>query len=153
MNTTTVITTPLGNLKLSATEDALITCQWTDENLLVTPSPLLKVATEQLNAYFHGKLIHFDVPLAPKGTDFQQSVWHALLKIPYGETCSYRDIATLILNPKAVRAVGSANAKNPLCVFIPCHRVINASGKLGGYSGGIAHKNELLALEGVIFDL
>ena len=87
------------------------------------------------------------VPLAAKGTAFQQSVWHALLKIPYGETCSYRDIATQISNPKAIRAVGSANAKNPLCVFIPCHRVINASGKLGGYSGGIAHKSGLLALE------
>ncbi len=87
------------------------------------------------------------MPLAATGTDFQNQVWHALTTIPYGETWSYQDLADAIGNPKAVRAVGMANGKNPISVVVPCHRVIGKSGKLTGYAGGVERKQRLLALE------
>jgi methylated-DNA-[protein]-cysteine S-methyltransferase len=107
----------------------------------------LKPVVEQLNAYFAGRLREFDFTLAPAGTPFQQSVWDALLGIPYGEVASYKQIAETIGNPKAVRAVGAANGKNPLPIVIPCHRVIGANGKLVGYAGGLDIKERLLTLE------
>lgn len=149
---TIVIRTPLGNLLLAANDHALIQCLWTDENITEKNNhPVLITATKQLQEYFNLQRKIFDLPLMPIGTVFQKRVWEALLAIPYGKTCSYHDIAKQITQEKASRAVGSANAKNPLCIFIPCHRVINASGKLGGYSGGITHKIELLKLENSIF--
>ena len=110
---------------------------------------------EQFAAYFAGRLQCFDLPLAAKGTPFQQSVWHALCDIPYGETVSYLEIARAIGNPKAVRAVGAANGRNPLSIIVPCHRVIGRSGDLTGYAGGIPLKRWLLALEqsGAAFEL
>jgi len=102
---------------------------------------------EQFVAYFAGRLQRFELPLAARGTPFQQSVWHALCEIPYGETVSYLDIANAIGNPKAVRAVGAANSRNPLSIIVPCHRVIGRSGELTGYAGGIPIKRWLLALE------
>lgn len=108
----------------------------------------LSDAREQLHAYFYGELQNFDLPLAPSGTDFQQKVWNALLKIPCGETMTYADVAEMIGQPTATRAVASANARNPLPIVIPCHRVIGSDGKLRGYAGGLSIKAALLDLEG-----
>ena len=108
---------------------------------------VLKEAARQLEAYLAGRLNKFDLPLAPEGTEFQKKVWKALLRVPYGKTASYKDIAAAIGNPKAVRAVGMANNRNPLAVFIPCHRIIGADGKLVGYGGGLGIKERLLELE------
>lgn len=108
---------------------------------------VLARALHQLKRYFDGELTHFDLPLAAKGTDFQQQVWHTLTTIPYGATWSYQDIANAIGNPKAVRAVGLANGKNPISIIVPCHRVIGKNGKLTGYAGGVECKQGLLKLE------
>lgn len=108
---------------------------------------ILSQAIEQLNAYFKGQRKKFDLPFDIQGTEFQKKVWKALSQIPYGKTCSYKDIAQKIKHEKAVRAVGTANGKNPLCIIVPCHRVIAADGSLGGYSGGLNVKQQLLSLE------
>lgn len=110
----------------------------------------LQESVEQVEDYFLGRLKKFNLKLNLQGTEFQKKVWRELLKIPYGQTVSYQQIAARIRNPKAVRAVGSANGKNPICVIVPCHRVISADGKIGGYSGGLDKKKKLLSLEGVI---
>jgi methylated-DNA-[protein]-cysteine S-methyltransferase len=102
---------------------------------------------DQLDAYFAGEPVGFDVPLAPHGTPFQRSVWAALRAIPYGATATYGQIAAAIGNPKAVRAVGLANGRNPISIVIPCHRVIGADGSLTGYGGGVQCKRALLDLE------
>ena len=107
-------------------------------------------ACQQLNAYFRQELTQFDLPLNPSGTAFQQRVWSALQTIPYGQTCSYAAIADAIDNPKACRAVGSANNANPITIVIPCHRVIGASGDLVGYGGGLPRKVKLLQLENAV---
>jgi len=107
----------------------------------------LALAVEQLDEYFSGARKKFDLSLDAQGTDFQKSVWKQLSKIPYGKTYSYQDIARKIKNPKAVRAVGTANGKNPFCIIVPCHRVIAADGTLGGYNGGLKLKTQLLDLE------
>lgn len=101
----------------------------------------------QLDAYFSGNLETFDIELAPRGTRFQQRVWEELLRIPYGETISYGELARRIGNPNASRAVGLANGSNPIPIIIPCHRVIGSNGKLTGYGGGLPIKEKLLALE------
>lgn len=106
-----------------------------------------KEAIAQLKAYFAGELHEFDLPLKATGTPFQEAVWQSLAAIPYGETVSYKDIAERIHSPKAVRAVGMANGRNPISIIIPCHRVIGANGKLTGYGGGIHRKEWLLAHE------
>lgn len=108
---------------------------------------ILSKAVHQLKEYFDGKRKNFDLPLDVAGTSFQKSVWRELRKIPYGKTCSYRDIASRIKNPKAVRAVGNASGKNPVSIIVPCHRVIAADGSLGGYSSGLEMKRKLLELE------
>ena len=110
-------------------------------------TPLLQEAARQLTAYFQGQLRNFSLPLQPKGTTFQRSVWEQLQRIPYGQTCSYGDIARACGNPKASRAVGMANNRNPISIIIPCHRVIGADGKLVGYGGGLDIKIRLLELE------
>ena len=110
-------------------------------------TPTLRKAAQELSEYFAGNRKEFDIPLNPKGTDFQKSVWNALCTIPYGKTMSYGQVAAQIGNPKASRAVGMANNKNPIPILIPCHRVIGANGKLVGYGGGIWMKQKLLELE------
>jgi len=110
-------------------------------------APLLRETRAQLDAYFAGRLKRFDLPLAASGTPFQQQVWQALRQIPYGSTCSYADIARAIGQPGASRAVGGANGANPLAIVVPCHRVISANGRIGGYTGGLSRKQRLLALE------
>ena len=110
-------------------------------------TPLLLEAFRQLDEYFCGSRKKFDLPLKLRGTEFQKRVWHELLKIPYGETASYKDVAIRIGNPGAARAVGMANHNNPIAIIVPCHRVITAGGRFGGYAGGLDLKNKLLVLE------
>jgi methylated-DNA-[protein]-cysteine S-methyltransferase len=110
-------------------------------------SPLLSRAAVELEEYFSGRRRNFDLPLNPRGTDFQRKVWTALRAIPYGETRSYAQIAMAAGNPKACRAVGMANNKNPIGIIIPCHRVIGSNGSLVGYAGGLERKRFLLDLE------
>lgn len=112
-------------------------------------TPLVKEAYRQLSEYLKGERKAFDLPLRPRGTDFQKQVWRALCDIPYGETRTYKQIAEAIGNPKAVRAVGMANNRNPITIIVPCHRVIGANGKLVGYGGGLEMKEFLLRLEKV----
>ena len=118
-----------------------------DTDVQIKESKMLKEAFRQLNAYLKGTLQEFSLPLAPVGTEFQMNVWKALCDIPYGKTASYKEIATAVNNPNAYRAVGNANNKNPISIFIPCHRVIASNGTLAGYGGGIAIKEKLLKLE------
>lgn len=110
-------------------------------------STLLTEAFRQLEEYFIGERREFDLPLELCGTDFQRQVWQELLKIPYGETVSYKDIAARVGNPYAARAVGMANHSNPIAIIVPCHRVIGADGRLGGYAGGGELKEALITLE------
>jgi methylated-DNA-[protein]-cysteine S-methyltransferase len=110
----------------------------------VAPFPLVR---EQLTQYFAGERTTFDVPLSPKGTTFQRVVWAFLRDIPYGQTISYGELARRINSPKACRAVGLANGRNPISIIVPCHRVIGSNGKLTGYGGGLPNKEILLALE------
>ena len=112
-----------------------------------TETPLLKEAAKQLDEYFSGKRKVFDLPLKANGTEFQKKVWKALTIIPCGQTRSYEQIAIMIDKPKACRAVGLANNKNPIAIIIPCHRVIGKDGKLTGYAGGLELKQKLLELE------
>lgn len=108
---------------------------------------VVREAFRQLEAYLDGKLKVFTLPLRTVGTPFMMNVWDALLTVPYGKTASYRDIAEAVGRPKAVRAVGLANARNPIAIFIPCHRIIGANGKLVGFGGGLELKQRLLDLE------
>jgi methylated-DNA-[protein]-cysteine S-methyltransferase len=110
----------------------------------------LAEAVRQLREYFAGKRRDFELPLAPEGTDFQRKVWRKLQEIPYGQTISYGELAKRVGNPKASRAVGSANGKNRIPIVIPCHRVIAGDGGLGGFGGGLATKEKLLAIEGKV---
>jgi methylated-DNA-[protein]-cysteine S-methyltransferase len=111
------------------------------------------LARDQLDAYFAGELRDFDLPLAPEGTPFQQTVWDALREIPYGETRSYGELAEQIGKPGAARAVGLANGRNPIGIVVPCHRVIGSAGALTGYAGGIERKRQLLELEAGVLGL
>jgi len=125
--------------------------KWADKHLvydaIVRDTERTAEPIQQLQEYFVGERRTFTVPLSLKGTPFQKQVWQALQSIEYGETCSYKDIAEAIGNPKAVRAVGSSNGKNPVSIFIPCHRVIGSNGGLVGYGGGLNNKKILLGLE------
>ena len=144
---------PMGPLTLVEENGALVALRFNpglprDAAAFALPStPLLRQAAAELAAYFAGELKAFTVPLAPKGTPFQRKVWQALREIPYGETRSYKELAAAVGNEKACRAVGLANNRNPLPIFIPCHRVIGANGKLVGYAGGLDVKTFLLELE------
>lgn len=153
------MTTRVANvdLRLTASNTGLRSIEFAPHRAIAgEPNPLHRLLLEtekQLRAYFAGSLQDFDLTLDIVGTSFQQSVWHELLKIPYGETRSYREIASRIGAPSAVRAVGAANGANPIPIVVPCHRVIGASGKLVGYGGGLPLKQRLLALErGCLFE-
>ena len=145
---------PQGDILIARTEAGLMRISFQAGTKAVSPGEgwveepsLLRDANEQLHAYFYGELETFDLPLAPEGTDFQRRVWDALCRIPCGETVSYADVATRLGQPTATRAVASANARNPLPIVIPCHRVLGSDGKLRGYAGGLEIKAALLALE------
>lgn len=136
------------SLYLVATETHLINIQFTQpQKALLQTTELLSMATIQLDEYFQGKRTTFSLPFKLTGTPFQLAVWKELQNIPYGQTTSYKEISQKINKPKAYRAVGVANNKNPLPIIIPCHRVIGSNGKLIGYAGGLKLKNYLLELE------
>ena len=149
---------PIGILVLSEEEGKLTKLylqqddisQQNVDNSPVPATKLLQTACRQLDEYFAGKRKDFDLPLAMKGTDFQQKVWAALREIPYGETRSYADIAERIGNPKGVRAVGQANNRNPILIITPCHRVIHKNGDISGFGCGNEVKRYLLNLEGIL---
>lgn len=156
------IKTPIGKVTLLATKTHLIATEFGKTPNLQTlskqrkesltlcsgSSPALKKAEQALKKYFQGNPEALqEIPLDARGTTFQETVWKALLKIPYGKTASYGEIASKAGNPKAARAVGLANAKNPIAIFIPCHRVIGADGSLTGFGGGLDVKEQLLTLE------
>lgn len=145
-----VIDTLIGPLGLEADGDALTGVRFHapgTANREPRTAYVLLEAVRELNAYFAGRLRVFSVPLAPRGTAFQQRVWAELVRIPYGETRSYRELAESIGQPAAVRAVGAANGRNPIPILIPCHRVIGSNGKLVGFGGGLETKRQLLSLE------
>ena len=145
------VSTPVGILRLEATDSA-ITKLDVIKSPFKTPSHsnnLLKRAAKQLTEYFSGNRTKFDLPLESEGTDFQRQVWKALTRIPFGETRSYAQIAQAIGHPLAVRAVGGACHRNPLMIFVPCHRVVGANGSLTGFGGGIPMKEWLLSHEGI----
>ncbi|NVD08703.1 methylated-DNA--[protein]-cysteine S-methyltransferase [Vibrio sp. JPW-9-11-11] len=145
---------PLGDMTLQANEHGLLgawfethTTQPEKLGDYAPDNPILLQAVQELQEYFTGQRQQFTLPLAAVGTPFQQQVWQALTQIPFGHTWSYQDIAEAIGKPKAVRAVGLANGKNPISIIVPCHRVIGKNGKLTGYAGGVERKAKLLALE------
>lgn len=141
---------PLGTLILSAENDALTRISLspaTTPSTILPPAGILAEAATQLDEYFAGIRFSFSLPLAPTGTAFQQSVWNALKTIPYGKTVSYKDIGITLQNPNAVRAIGQANTHNPFPIIIPCHRVIQHDGGLGGYAYGLDAKTWLLEHE------
>ncbi len=143
--------TPVGPVTVTATERAVTAVRFGAVGPAVGQAgdlpPVLRQAVEELREYFEGERREFTLPLAPAGTPFQQQVWAALREIPYGATCSYGRIAGRIGRPKACRAVGMANNRNPIAIVVPCHRVVGASGALVGYAAGLEVKEKLLALE------
>lgn len=142
-----VVQSPAGPLTLTATELAITGLHFGELGSGGGSSPLLEQAAAQLEEYFEGSRRTFDLPLAPAGTPFQRRVWDALREISYGKTVCYRDIAARVGCPKGFRAVGLANNRNPISIFIPCHRVVGADGSLTGYGGGLPVKKMLLELE------
>ena len=139
---------PIGILLISADERGICALDFDDSGEVVKGSnPHIELLKKELEAYFAGNLKTFSVPLHPKGTFFQESVWNVLRSIPYGETISYSREAELLKHSKATRAVANANGKNKIAIVIPCHRVIAKDGGIGGYSGGLWRKEYLLALE------
>lgn len=140
--------TPIGRLNIVANDEAVTAIEFdADPSAQQAPNTITRLCCEQLSDYFAGKRVDFDIPLDANGTAFQHQVWQALINIPYGETCSYSAIAHQIDNPKAVRAVGAANGRNPIPVIVPCHRVIGSSGQLTGYAGGLDIKVWLIEHE------
>jgi AraC family transcriptional regulator, regulatory protein of adaptative response / methylated-DNA-[protein]-cysteine methyltransferase len=127
--------------------EQLFQCEWPETGPL---QGLLKDTAKQVTRYFEGKLRDFSIPIAIPGTPFQKTVWDELTRIPYGKTISYVELAQRVKSPRGTRAVGQANGKNRICIILPCHRVIDASGKLGGYGGGLWRKQRLLELEGAL---
>jgi len=147
--------TPVGILLIAGNDAAVECISFPRHGKAAKPEPgwlksqrgAVAEAIRQLREYFAGGRTGFDLPLAPKGTEFQRAVWRQLQDIPYGETISYGDLARRVGNPKAARAVGSANGANPLPIVIPCHRVIAGDGSIGGFGGGLPTKEILLSLE------
>jgi methylated-DNA-[protein]-cysteine S-methyltransferase len=158
------IPSPVGELLIAADESGLTTIRFEqsrhgrEDAAAWTPAAeatgaaarVLRAAREQLDAYFAGEITTFDLPLGPSGTTFQQRVWSRLREIPFGETISYAELAHRVGDPRAVRAVGGANGRNPLPIVVPCHRVIGADGSLTGFGGGIDRKRWLLEHEGAL---
>jgi methylated-DNA-[protein]-cysteine S-methyltransferase len=147
---TTLHPSPLGPIRLDARDDALVGLRFEPPGGAPAGPirhPLLAEAATQLDAWFEGRRLDFELPLALEGTDFQRAVWAALRALPYGATTSYAELARAVGRPKAVRAVGAANGRNPISLIVPCHRVIGASGALTGYRFGVERKRWLLAHE------
>ena len=156
MQFTKTVASPVGELTLIATDAGLSALLWPNddpkrvrvgERVAAPEHPILVRAERELRAYFAGERTSFTVPLDAAGTEFQKKAWAALLTIPYGETRSYGALARQIGNPKASRAVGAANGRNPISIIVPCHRAIASDGALTGFAGGLETKRHLLALE------
>jgi methylated-DNA-[protein]-cysteine S-methyltransferase len=148
MTTSVNIQTPLGIAVIMGDENGISAISVLDEGLVSEVIPKeIQEAVSQLNDYFEGKRTDFDFKLNPKGTDFQKKVWSALLEIPFGKTRTYLEQSKLLGDVKAIRAVASANGKNPLWIVVPCHRVIGTDGSLTGYAGGLWRKKWLLEHE------
>jgi len=149
---TTYYSSPIGEILISGTETAIVKVLFCDapgpesENL----PEVVQLCRQQVEEYFTGKRKEFELPLQPAGTTFQKQVWQQLHSVAYGKTCSYLDVARAISGEKAIRAVGAANGKNPICLIVPCHRVIGSDGSLTGYAGGLWRKEWLLKHEGAI---
>ncbi len=142
------IKTPLGIAKITGDENGISVISIADDGETSTTIPIiLQEAVSQLNDYFEGKRTDFTFKLNPSGTEFQQKVWKGLLEIPFGKTCSYLNLSKKLGDVKAIRAVASANGKNPLWIVVPCHRVIGTDGSLTGYAGGLWRKKWLLEHE------
>ncbi len=139
---------PIGLIEVTCSEDEILTCNFVEKekSVMKKPSILLEVL-KQLNEYFEGKRVEFDLKLKLDGTVFQNTVWKALQNVPYGKTTTYKELARIIDRETAIRAVGSANGQNPISIIIPCHRIIGSDGKLHGYGGGIDKKKWLLEFE------
>ena len=152
---TLVMSSPVGKLTLVASKNGLVAIDVRNNAKQVVTAKdasaqaILLKTKKQLEQYFAGKRTSFDVALDLVGTEFQVKAWRALCRIPFGKTITYGQQASNIKNPKAFRAVGSANGKNPIPIIVPCHRVVASDGSLGGYSLGLKMKKQLLALEGV----
>ncbi|MDR0864436.1 MAG: methylated-DNA--[protein]-cysteine S-methyltransferase [Candidatus Symbiothrix sp.] len=141
---------PAGTWEINAHQGAvtkIALCEAGKTDAESSNDPVIQQAIRQLSEYFAGKRQSFELPLSISGTAFQEKVWDALQQIPYGETISYAQLAQAVGNPKACRAVGSANGKNPIAIVIPCHRVIASDGTLGGYAYGLDIKKDLLGIE------
>ena len=138
------LSTPIGLLEVTASEDAITSILFVDEPKTINSNSITGKAISQLDEYFKGMRKQFELPLDAKGTAFQKTVWRTLETIEHGHTKTYKDIANLINNPKGVRAVGLANGKNPMTIVVPCHRVIGSNGSLTGYAFGIDKKAWLL---------
>ncbi len=145
---TVYIKTPLGTARIIGDENGISTISVSDEGEISATIPMvLQEAVFQLDDYFEGKRINFTFKLNPSGTEFQQKVWQELLEIPFGKTMSYLELSKKMGDVKAIRAVASANGKNPLWIVVPCHRVIGTDGSLTGYAGGLWRKKWLLEHE------
>ena len=142
-----VVESPVGRLTLGSDGDYLTEIRFGGDEKETEQCPVLHETARQLTEYFAGVRREFSIPLKLDGTEFQRSVWTALRSVPYGSTAAYGDIAARIGNPRACRAVGSANNRNPIAIIVPCHRVVGVNGKLTGYAGGLPIKEFLLALE------
>ena len=140
---------PIGPLEVAGTEEGILSIEFSDRRAIPAgpPDPCLKECLRQLEEYFQGTRRTFSLRLDLRGTPFQKRVWSELLKVPFGRTVAYRDIAAALGNPRATRAVGGANHRNPVSIVVPCHRVVGANGSLTGYGGGLRRKEWLLAHE------
>lgn len=152
MKNVLVMDSPLGALQLAAEGDALVGVHFLDAaspaSAIAAATPVLRRAQAQLQAYFRGEAVVFDLPLRPEGTPFQQAVWRALQTVPAGQTISYGDLAQRLGLPAThARAVGAAVGRNPLLIVVPCHRIVGHDGKLTGYAAGLPRKQALLDLE------
>lgn len=140
--------TPVGYVSICSDGESITRLHFGKlKGMVVEETPVIAKTITQLTEYFEGRRTKFDLPLSPKGTVFQKKVWEALQQIPYGQTRSYKEIAKMVGNEKAVRAVGMANRVNQIAIIIPCHRVIGSDGSLTGYAGGLKMKQKLLCLE------
>jgi methylated-DNA-[protein]-cysteine S-methyltransferase len=141
----------IGKVAISESEGKITNVYFSTDNLKknvqIFETPLLREAARQLESYLSGELREFSLPLSPEGTDFMKKTWACLCEIPYGKTATYKEVAVKIGKPSAARAVGLANNRNPIPIFIPCHRVIGSDGSLTGYRGGLELKKKLLGLE------
>lgn len=150
-----LLDTPIGTLRLVSQDNKLARVEFPGQHQIQPDEQpqndsIITAAANQLREYFAGERKNFELPLAPGGTEFQREVWACLQAIPFGEVRSYRDIAQAVGRPKAVRAVGAANGRNPIPIIVPCHRVIGSDGSLTGFAGGLEMKKVLLNLEGAM---